>query len=141
MKRLNQGGGNIVNVASAGALFPMPFQPAYAAAKAGVVHFTNSCSDLADDSEVPIAVRALCPQFVDTALVRSTMEGLGDDVATALIAETGGMLLTTETVAEACMSLITDPTVSSTPTPTPTLAPGPRHYVPGYLTLTLTAER
>ena len=41
------------------------------------------------------------------------MEGLGDDVATQLIAETGGQLLTTGTVAEACMLLITDPMVKT----------------------------
>ena len=62
-----KGGGTIINVASAGGLFPMPFSPVYAAAKAGVVMFCRSIDEAVSDQD--IAVRAFCPQFVDTAFV------------------------------------------------------------------------
>lgn len=67
--------GVILINASAGGLFPMPYAPVYAAAKAGLVNFTRSFSQ-------PLAKRGIrlscvCPQPVDTSLV-STMK-LGDE--------------------------------------------------------------
>ncbi len=45
----------------------MPVAPVYAAAKAGVVHFTRSMAPTL--SKRGIIVAAVCPEFVDTALV------------------------------------------------------------------------
>jgi|MDSY01.2.fsa_nt_gb NAD(P)-dependent dehydrogenase (short-subunit alcohol dehydrogenase family) len=67
-------GGTIVNVASAGGLFPMPFSPVYAAAKAGVVMLCRSLEGLAFEKTTPVVVRAFCPQFVDTAFVARASE-------------------------------------------------------------------
>ena len=69
--------------------------------------FTNSCQDLALDAETPIMVRSLCPQFVDTALVKDSMEALPSEVAAGIMASTGGELLTPELVGRECMKLVT----------------------------------
>ncbi len=61
-----RGGGAIVNTASMGGLLPMPGNPVYAAAKAGVVNFTRSLAYLAAEQ---IRVNAICPSFTDTPLV------------------------------------------------------------------------
>jgi len=50
-------GGVVVNVASAAGLFPMPFAPVYAAAKAGVVMFCRSLESLTHREGTPVAVR------------------------------------------------------------------------------------
>ena len=59
--------GVIMVTASAGGLFPMPMAPVYAAAKAGLVHFTRSLAPRL--AKRGIRLCALCPQQVDTALV------------------------------------------------------------------------
>lgn len=64
MRRL--GGGVIVNTASMGGLLPMPNNPVYAAAKAGVVNFSRSLAYLSAEG---IRVNAVCPTFTDTPLV------------------------------------------------------------------------
>ena len=69
--------------------------------------FTNSCQDLALDAETPIMVRSLCPQFVDTTLVKDSMEALPSEVAAGIMASTGGELLTPELVGRECMKLVT----------------------------------
>ncbi|PNW72202.1 hypothetical protein CHLRE_16g677950v5 [Chlamydomonas reinhardtii] len=66
------GGGSILAVASAGAIFPMPVAPVYAAAKAGVAHFVRSAArGLANrpGGGGGIRLMALCPEFVETPLV------------------------------------------------------------------------
>ena len=59
--------GLIINVASAGGLWPMPMAPVYATAKAGVVQFTRSVSPTLIKQGIRCC--ALCPQQVDTPLV------------------------------------------------------------------------
>lgn len=61
--------GLIINVASAGGLWPMPGAPVYAAAKAGVVNFTRSVAPVL--MKQGIRCCALCPQQVDTPLVQT----------------------------------------------------------------------
>lgn len=58
--------GRIVVVASAGGLFPMPYAPIYAAAKAGLVNFTRSIAPVL--AKRGIAISALCPQPADTRM-------------------------------------------------------------------------
>ncbi|KAI8916308.1 hypothetical protein EDD86DRAFT_185755 [Gorgonomyces haynaldii] len=62
----NKKQGVIVNTASMAGLFPQPFQPVYAAAKGGVVHFTKSLGYLAKTDG--IRVNCVCPGFVKTPL-------------------------------------------------------------------------
>jgi NAD(P)-dependent dehydrogenase (short-subunit alcohol dehydrogenase family) len=59
------GGGAIVNVSSLGGLMPVPYCPAYAATKAGVLGLTRSFA-----SALPQGVRvtAMLPDFVDTPM-------------------------------------------------------------------------
>lgn len=90
------GGGVIVNVASLAGVSPFPADPAYAAAKAGVVNLTESLGFVADDG---IRVVCVCPGMVDTPLlekrqltpseqeiVRSVPLLEADDVARAVVA-------------------------------------------------------
>lgn len=60
------GGGVIVNVASLAGVSPFPADPAYAAAKAGVVNLTESLGFVADER---IRVVCICPGMVDTPLL------------------------------------------------------------------------
>lgn len=60
--------GSILSVASAGALFPMPTAPVYAAAKSALVHFTRSVAGGLFRQQ-GIRLMALCPEFVDTPMV------------------------------------------------------------------------
>jgi 15-hydroxyprostaglandin dehydrogenase (NAD) len=69
-------GGTILNTASLAGLVPAPFQPVYAAAKAGVVNFSRSLGYLSKRRGV--RVNAICPSFVKTAL---TTEALNNGIA------------------------------------------------------------
>jgi len=60
-----QGGGLILNVASAAGFFPMSFAPIYSATKGGVVMFTRSLATLG----MGIRVNALCPMYVETNIL------------------------------------------------------------------------
>jgi NADPH:quinone reductase-like Zn-dependent oxidoreductase/short-subunit dehydrogenase involved in D-alanine esterification of teichoic acids len=95
---------SVVNVASAGGLFPMPQAPVYSATKAAVVLFSRSLEHL--HASKGVRVNALCPQFTDTALVGAQFEALGEEKAGALLAQTGGSLLSVEQVVAAAMELV-----------------------------------
>lgn len=60
------GGGAIVNISSVGGIFPVPYSPAYAAAKAGVLGLTRSVAPLL--SAQGVRVNAVLPSFVDTPM-------------------------------------------------------------------------
>lgn len=119
------GGGVVINVASAGGIFPMPFSPVYSAAKAGLVMFCRSMAAAVADQG--IAVRAFCPQFVDTAFVKDSSEELarvhkkrssstgGDQQGLGsvpthddLVKASGGRLLTVAETALACVENLVD---------------------------------
>ncbi len=93
------GGGDVVNVASASALGPVPGLAVYAATKAAVVSVTTSAA-----LEAPRGVRvhALCPDGVDTEMVR-TMRADGPAKA---IVHSSGRLLDVDEVAEAAVALV-----------------------------------
>ena len=65
----------VVNVASAGGIFPMPQAPVYSATKAAVVLYSQSLAHLHKTHGV--RVNALCPQFTDTALVQGQFQAIG----------------------------------------------------------------
>jgi len=92
-------GGDIVNTASLSALGPVPGLSTYAATKAAVVSLTMSL-----DAETPAGVRvhALCPDGVDTEMVRE-MKDTG--LAKALV-HSGGRMLTVDEVADAAVALV-----------------------------------
>jgi NAD(P)-dependent dehydrogenase (short-subunit alcohol dehydrogenase family) len=60
------GGGSIVNIASMGALIPVPYSPAYAASKAGVLGMTRSMADSLNT--IGVRINAILPGFVDTSM-------------------------------------------------------------------------
>jgi NAD(P)-dependent dehydrogenase (short-subunit alcohol dehydrogenase family) len=95
-------GGVIINLASLIGLHPMAGAPVYSAAKAGVVGFTRSLADLADESAV--RVNAICPELVDTPLALA----MGDDVLAELRAD--GRILAPEDIAACVVRLIEDDT-------------------------------
>ena len=74
LMRSRNTGGVIINTASIAAFSPMPTDPAYAASKAGIVSFTESCQPLHD--AFGIRVMAVCPAIVDTAIVPRQAEWL-----------------------------------------------------------------
>ena len=63
----------VVNTASIAALAPMPMDPIYAATKAAVVLFTQSCKMLAETEKV--RVNAVLPGMVDTPIIGKTGDG------------------------------------------------------------------
>lgn len=100
LMRSQGGGGVIVNTASMGGLIPMAGSPIYAAAKAGVIHFSRSLAYLANEG---IRVNAVCPTFTDTPLVRAGGEGAIE----AMKQEVGG-ILQPEQVAQGVLELVRD---------------------------------
>jgi NAD(P)-dependent dehydrogenase (short-subunit alcohol dehydrogenase family) len=65
------GGGVIVNTASMAGVYPMPLDPVYAAAKAGVVHLTYSLVNWQKDG---IRVNCVCPGITNTPMVARMLE-------------------------------------------------------------------
>jgi hypothetical protein len=78
----------------------------YSATKAAVVLYTRSLAHLAPRKGV--RVNALCPQFTDTDLVSRQLSSVGSVGAKAILAQTGGSLLTVEQVVDAAMELVRD---------------------------------
>eukprot|EP00731_Ephydatia_muelleri_P021078 Em0013g805a len=94
-------GGDVINIASMGGLVPMSFSPAYCASKHGVVGFTRSMKEvLASDG---VRVNAICPDFVNTAMVRQNTGDISSE-SRELIADMG--LISPEVVAEGLLQLL-----------------------------------
>ncbi|MBN1289734.1 MAG: SDR family NAD(P)-dependent oxidoreductase [Actinobacteria bacterium] len=74
-RMIDQGGGHIVNVASAAGLVPMFLQTSYCATKSAVVGFSESLRGEA--ARHNIGVTAVCPGIVDTPIA-STVELIYD---------------------------------------------------------------
>lgn len=64
-----QGGGRIINIASAHALLASPFKSAYVAAKHGIAGLTKSVA--LETAQKNITVNAICPGYVRTPLVEN----------------------------------------------------------------------
>jgi len=95
------GGGVIINIASTGGLYPMPYAPVYAASKSAVVMF---CRSLAGLKKEGIRVAAVCPQFTDTSLVQRQLDQ--DPSYSKVVSGTQQALLSVDTVAEGVMKLV-----------------------------------
>jgi NAD(P)-dependent dehydrogenase (short-subunit alcohol dehydrogenase family) len=67
------GGGAVVNTASVAGLAPMATDAVYAATKAAVILFTQSCADLKESHGV--RVNAVLPGIVDTEMLAKTGDG------------------------------------------------------------------
>ena len=99
-------GGAIVNTASMAGLYPYPFDPIYAAAKAGVVNFTYSLAPWAEGRK--IRVNCVCPGIVDTPLVRRLS---AERAAAGLASIVPGKIIQPEAIAEAVLFLLRDDTL------------------------------
>lgn len=71
-------GGNIINIGSGWGLKGGPKAAAYCAAKGGVVNLTRAMA--IDHGRDGIRVNCICPGDVDTPLLRSEAEQLGEDI-------------------------------------------------------------
>ncbi len=102
-----RGGGVIINTASIAGLAPYIPDPAYAAAKHGVVGLTRSLVFLRADAN--IRVNCVCPGVVDTPMIRKGLEQAGPQERAIRMAVLSQMpLIKPEEVAEAVMSLVQD---------------------------------
>ena len=102
--------GVIINVASLAALVTMPFNPVYAATKAGVKHLSRCCGYMADGggaaSSGPGTARvyALCPGFTDPTMVQS---GLAvKDAGLTLAVGMQGSVMTPEYITDCFLELV-----------------------------------
>ena len=70
---IDQGnGGKVINIASIGGVVGLQNEPAYSAAKGGVVNFTRATA--LDCAEHEINVNAVCPGWISTAMTREYFE-------------------------------------------------------------------
>ena len=69
---LEQGGGTIINIASAAGLVPFPARAAYNASKGAVISFTRALA--LDYAPNHIRVNAICPGMVETAMTSWRLE-------------------------------------------------------------------
>jgi NADPH:quinone reductase-like Zn-dependent oxidoreductase len=98
-------GGVILIVSSAGGLWPMPLSPVYSTAKAGCVMLTKSLAPVLW-RKYGIRLLTICPQFVNTNLVRRVKVEQGEEFAGKLMKSVGGKLLSVEQVGKTMMSMI-----------------------------------
>jgi NAD(P)-dependent dehydrogenase (short-subunit alcohol dehydrogenase family) len=97
-----RGGGVIVNTASMAGLYPMPLDPVYAAAKAGVVHLTYSLVNWQKDG---IRVNSVCPGITDTPMVARMIE---NRKSAELKSVKPGSLISPERIADVVLNFVHD---------------------------------
>jgi NAD(P)-dependent dehydrogenase (short-subunit alcohol dehydrogenase family) len=77
---IRSGGGSIINIGSGWSLKGGPRAASYCAAKGGVVNLTRAMA--IDHGKHNIRVNCVCPGDVDTPMLRSECDQLGEDPAT-----------------------------------------------------------
>lgn len=102
--------GVIVIVASAGGIWEMPLSPVYSTAKAGCVMLTKSLAPMIW-KKYGIRLCCVCPQFVDTTLVRRVQKENGEAFAKKLMKGVDGKLLQVSQVVDTIVSIIHDVTL------------------------------
>eukprot|EP00743_Colponemidia_sp_Colp-15_P002556 GILK01002771.1.p1 GENE.GILK01002771.1~~GILK01002771.1.p1 ORF type:complete len:255 (+),score=22.23 GILK01002771.1:46-810(+) len=100
--RRAKSGGIVLNTASVAGTMVVPAGPIYAAAKAGVIHFSRCLGYLQSEN---IRVNAVAPHFVDTPMVQVTGRENIQQISGLL-----GDLLRPDDIVEAMMELINDET-------------------------------
>ena len=95
------GGGHIINMASMSSFGPVPGLAVYGATKHAVLGFTASLQGDLSEEGIPIRVHAVCPDGVDTGMVRER-QGEPDSA----IIFSAPRLLTAEEVAKRAVALI-----------------------------------
>lgn len=103
---LAQGGGAIVNTASAAGLVGLKRFPAYAASKHGIVGLTKTAA--LEYAKAGIRINAVCPGFIQTAMVARQAGGRPEVAAQLAAAAPMARLGTPEEVAAAVVWLCSD---------------------------------
>lgn len=103
-----RGGGVIINTASTGGLNPYLADAPYAAAKAGVIMFSRSCGDLAQ--QCGIRVNAVCPAVTETPILEKTGGGQRPDWLGPILENI--QLLKPEDIGQRVIELIEDDTMA-----------------------------
>ena len=103
---LAEGGGSIVNTASAAGLVALPGAAAYVVAKHGVAGLTKNAA--IEYVKKNIRVNAVCPSFVGTPLTMSVNAKYPDFVAHAFQLQPIGRVGTPEEIAETVCFLLSD---------------------------------
>lgn len=70
VEAMRAGGGHIINMASMSSFGPVPGLAVYGATKHAVLGFTGSLQGDLKQAGIPIRVHAVCPDAVDTGMVR-----------------------------------------------------------------------
>ncbi|MCP5044657.1 MAG: SDR family oxidoreductase [bacterium] len=105
-----RGGGVVVNTASGAALFPFPPDPAYGAAKAGVVYLTRASAPLLESHGVRVV--AALPGMTDTPMLNKSGHGKPADWLQPII-DAGGTQPVAE-VAQTILDLVADDSLVGT---------------------------
>jgi NAD(P)-dependent dehydrogenase (short-subunit alcohol dehydrogenase family) len=98
---MRSSGGQIINMASMSSLGPVPGLAVYGATKHAVLGFSVSLQGDLEHARIPIRVHAVCPDGVDTGMVRER----ASDADSAIIFSAPKLLQPTE-VAERAVALL-----------------------------------
>jgi NAD(P)-dependent dehydrogenase (short-subunit alcohol dehydrogenase family) len=104
VEAMRAGGGQIINIASMSALTPVPGLAIYGATKHAVLGFSISLAGDLDRAAIPIKVSAVCPDAIDTDMVRN-IRGAKE----AGLAFAAPRLLTVEEVARVVLEMVDKP--------------------------------
>ncbi len=104
VEAMRQSGGHIINIASMSSHVPAPGLAVYGATKHAVLGFSTSLEGDLRAAKLPIRVSAVCPDAIDTDMVREVADS-GD----ADILFSAAHLLTAERVAKVVVELVDRP--------------------------------
>jgi NAD(P)-dependent dehydrogenase (short-subunit alcohol dehydrogenase family) len=100
LPHMRSGGGRILNIASLSSLGAAPGLAVYGATKHGVLAYSISLQAELQDAGIPVEVRAICPDAIETDMVRERAQ----DPEASLIFS--GALLTADEVADRAIRLL-----------------------------------
>lgn len=103
---VEQGGGSIVNTASAAGIIGTPRTPAYAASKHGVLGLTRSAAR--EYAPLGIRVNAVCPGAVDTPMLTANLVEHPEVLDAVIRMQPGGRLAQPEEIAATVSWLLSD---------------------------------